>query len=93
MGMPAEHLSSVRLRPFCADDVEAMATLFGDPEVMRFSDFGVRPRDFVEEWIGRRIEDNRQAADAQLWAVVETATGKVAGYAGFSHAPERCNEN
>ncbi len=92
MGMPAEVPNSIRLRPFRADDATAMEAVFGDPDVMRFSDFGARSRGFVEEWIDQRIAQDRQAADAQVWAVVETATGKVAGYAGFSHAPERCGE-
>jgi [ribosomal protein S5]-alanine N-acetyltransferase len=72
----------LRLRPYVIDDVPAIhAVLYGDPEAMRLIDGAV---DLDET--RRRIElyiANQRSAGYSFWAVVERATGALAGGAGL----------
>lgn len=75
------------IRPFDGADVDAMAAIYGDPEVMRHVDLGVLDRDgtatLLEEY--RRAQDRRGFS---TWAVVEKASGDVVGDVGFGvYAP------
>jgi len=86
---PADR-NRVFLRDFAAFDADAMEAVFCDADVMRFSERGPRDRSFVRTWIGARIADTRTASDFRTWAVVENATGAVAGYAGLTRSEGRC---
>lgn len=70
------------IRPFDAADVDSMASVYGDPEVMRHVCLGVLDRDatiaLLEEY--RRAQDERGFS---TWAVVEKASGAVVGDVGF----------
>lgn len=69
------------LREVVADDLDALARLFADPEVMRFS-FGLRSREQTREWIER---SKRHYAEFGwgLWAVDTKADGTMIGYCGL----------
>ena len=70
------------LRPFAPDDLDALAAIYADPDVMRHISGGVRTReqtaaslaDYAEEW---------RARGHGIWAVTETATGDLLGMCGF----------
>jgi RimJ/RimL family protein N-acetyltransferase len=72
-------LSLHRLTP---DDIDFVATMLGDPEVMRFYPHPLS-RDEARDWIERQIE--RYAQDGHgLWLVRGRATGEPVGQAGLS---------
>jgi RimJ/RimL family protein N-acetyltransferase len=75
------------IRRFEEDDVDAMAGVYGDPEVMRHVSVGVLGR----EETAALLEGYRRAQDVRgfsTWAVVEKESGKVVGDAGFGfHEP------
>jgi RimJ/RimL family protein N-acetyltransferase len=75
------------IRPFEEADVDAMAEIYGDPEVMRHVYLGVldhaRTASLVEEY--RRAQEERGFS---TWAVIEKESGAVVGDVGFGvHAP------
>jgi RimJ/RimL family protein N-acetyltransferase len=75
------------IRPFEAGDVDAMADVYGDPEVMRHVCLGVPDR----ERTAALLQDYRRAQDEHgfsTWAVVEKDSGTVVGDAGLGiYAP------
>ena len=75
------------LREFEAGDVDAMADVYGDEEVMRHVCIGVLDR----ERTAVLLEDYRRAQEKHgfsTWAVVEKESGAVVGDAGFGlYAP------
>jgi [ribosomal protein S5]-alanine N-acetyltransferase len=71
----------LRLRPFVAEDVDALAAVLTDPVAMRWY---VRPftRTEVVEWIERN--QRRYTTDGYgLWAMVLESTGEVIGDCGL----------
>ena len=75
------------IRQFEPADVDAMAEVYGDPEVMEHVSLGVldraRTATLLEEY--RRAQDRRGFS---TWAVVEKESGAVVGDVGFGvHAP------
>ena len=75
------------IRTFEAADVDAMAEVYGNPEVMQHVCVGVRDREgtaaLLQEY--RRAQDERGFS---TWAVVEKASGTVVGDVGFGlYAP------
>ena len=74
----------LRLEPWGAEaHTQALAELNADPEVMRFLGGPVTHERSVEisQWIARHWQEYGFG----LWAVVERATGRVAGYNGICH--------
>ncbi len=72
------------LRNFHSADLEAMAVVFGDPEVMRFGR-GPQPKEWVRDWLRRCLEDYHQKWGFGLWAVVSKAERLVIGFCGLTH--------
>jgi len=73
----------LQLRRMAEDDVAALLTIFGDPEVMRYypAPFdGARMQGWVE-WNQRSYADHGYG----LWAVVLRATGELIGDCGLVH--------
>src|SRR4051812_45475000 len=81
--------SRLILRQFCPDDAEAMASIFGDAEVMRYGD-GVRPLQWVRSWIDDWLDTHYATWGFGAWAVVEKRTNGVIAYCGLSRFPGRC---
>ncbi len=74
------------LRYFQITDVEAMYGVFGDEEVMRFSD-GVQTKEWIQNWLQKQIE-NYQDGGFGPYAVVEKHKQEVIGYCGLSFLPD-----
>lgn len=70
------------LRAFAPSDLDALASLFADPEVMRMNGSGVRSRIETEASLATNAEQwrTRGAGD---WAVTRRATGELVGLCGF----------
>jgi RimJ/RimL family protein N-acetyltransferase len=77
------------LRPLHLGDAQAMGSVFGDPEVMRYGD-GVKAPAWVREWIARWTDDLYDRWGFGMWAVVEKPGRTVLGYCGLSRFPGRC---
>lgn len=75
------------LRRFRADDAAAMEAVFGDPEVMRYSDHGVQDAAWVAAWLSA-WEAKYLAWGFGLWAVVLREAGAVIGYCGLTRNGE-----
>ena len=73
----------VLLRPFHVADLDAMADVFGDPEVMRFGP-GPQSRDWVQRWLRGCLEDYYQKWGFGLWAVVHKPDRRVIGFCGLT---------
>jgi RimJ/RimL family protein N-acetyltransferase len=70
------------LRRFEDDDLDSIAAVYGDPEVMRHVYTGVLDR----EGAAALLEAYRRMQEEQgfsTWAIVEKASGSVVGDAGF----------
>lgn len=86
---PIVETERLRLRPFTADDADAIA-FYADPEVMRYIPGG--PRD--PETLASRFNDMLARRNAEwengafgMWAVVVKATGDVIGHCGLQRLP------
>jgi RimJ/RimL family protein N-acetyltransferase len=73
----------VLLRCFHVADLDAMAAVFGDPEVMRFGP-GPQSREWVQGWLRGCLEDYYHKWGFGLWAVVGKADRRVIGYCGLT---------
>jgi [ribosomal protein S5]-alanine N-acetyltransferase len=71
------------IRHFHVADLDAMAAVFGDAEVMRFGS-GARPREWVEKCLKGCLEDYHQKWGFGLWAVVHKPNWAVIGFCGLS---------
>ena len=73
----------LHLRPLRLDDLDALAAMFADPEVMRFIGGGPRCREDV--W-SRLLRNHGHWAllGFGLWAAEERATGRLIGQLGFA---------
>lgn len=84
--MPDAVLRTARLtfRPFAPEDLDDLARIVADPEVMRFVGEGVTlDRATAALWIARS-RDNVARYGYGTGAVVETATNRMVGWAGFA---------
>ena len=80
----APNLTTERLtlRPFTPDDLDALAAIFADPDVTRYISSGVRTREQTAAAITAYSEAWRTQGHG-VWAVTETATGRLLGLCGF----------
>lgn len=82
--MTTPELSTPRLllRAFVPEDLEALAAIFADPEVMRMNGSGVRSRAETEASLVANAEKWRTRGCGD-WAVTRRATGELLGLCGF----------
>lgn len=73
--------SRLALRRIDRDDLDFFATLFADPEVMRFS-LGVRTREQSGEWIDRAAATYAERGYGP-WGVVRKLDGTLIGFCGL----------
>lgn len=87
--MTPPELSTPRLllRPFMADDLDALAAIYADPEVMRMNGSGVRSRAETEMMLAANAE-GWQTRGSGDWAVTWRATGELVGLCGFVRPAE-----
>ncbi len=73
-------------REFVADDLDVLAGLLGDPEVMRYSWQGPRDRGASREVLAAFQRGYRQGRVGK-WALHLRASGEFVGYCGFERCP------
>ncbi len=71
------------LRPYGEDDLDELAGVFTDPEVMRFVGSGARTREQTAEVIVQANAHEREHGFS-VWAVIEAATGRLLGECGLN---------
>jgi RimJ/RimL family protein N-acetyltransferase len=83
LSVPVLTTARLTLRAYTADDLDAFAAIWGDPEVTRH--IGGQPRTRPEVWstLLRNI-GHWQALGFGYWVVTQTGTGEVLGEAGFA---------
>jgi RimJ/RimL family protein N-acetyltransferase len=69
-----------------ANDQETMRAIFCDPEVMQFSDHGVRTPEFAQRWVNDRIAEYGQEMGFGTWAVALLTSPLAIGYVGLNHS-------
>ena len=70
------------LRHLAPDDLDALANIQADPEVMRFFPSGPRSRDLTERDIDRCIATQVEHGFS-LWATIDRADGRLIGRCGL----------
>ncbi len=73
------------LRHFDLQDAEPIYQVFGDPEVMRFSD-GLKTKEWVQDWLHLCVE-RYQDWGFGPYAVVKKSSQAVVGYCGLFFFP------
>jgi ribosomal-protein-alanine N-acetyltransferase len=73
----------LRLRPYRLDDLPAMFAVFGDPEVMRFSQSGADPTPEATLSRMQKLIDHQNKLGFSLWTVEDRATGEILGDCGL----------
>src|SRR5262245_49565686 len=68
-----------------------MPAIFCDPEVMQFSDHGVRSPEFVQQWLWERIAEYA-ISTLGTWAVDCNDVPSAIGYLGLNHSTS-CRNN
>jgi len=71
------------MRPYRADDVEAMFAVFGDPEVMLYSMSGADPSPEVTKVRIQKLMDHQERLAFSLWVVEDRSTGAIIGDCGL----------
>jgi RimJ/RimL family protein N-acetyltransferase len=72
------------LRPFCEDDLEAMAAIWADPEVMRHIGEGQTRDRAASEALLTRVRRHWDEHGFGLWAVVPRGSDEPVGWAGLA---------
>jgi ribosomal-protein-alanine N-acetyltransferase len=75
------------LRHFLAADLDDMAGLFADAEVMRFGT-GPQTREWTQKWLSGCLEDYYQKWGFGLWAIVPRVERRVIGFCGLTLFPD-----
>jgi RimJ/RimL family protein N-acetyltransferase len=80
--VPELHTARLRLRPWCDEDLDALAEMYADPEVMRYiGDGSVRTRDETAAGLARmRAEWDEQGHG--MFAVELRESGELTGWTG-----------
>jgi ribosomal-protein-alanine N-acetyltransferase len=84
--MAFERLETERLliRPLTVEDLEALHTVFSDPQVMRHVPGGARDSDGTRARLQSLIDHQRENGFSK-WAVVERESGAVIGDCGLQY--------
>jgi len=72
------------LRRLVISDHEALVTLFGDEEVMEFSDDGPLDTEEVGAWLRKQIEGYRKSSGIEILAIERRSASDVIGYCGLT---------
>jgi len=86
---PVAEAEHVIIRHLRIDDGDALYHIFGDAQVMRYSD-GPKTRQWVGGWLHDYIDDHYKDWGFGMWAVVERMSCEVIGYCGLSRFKQRC---
>jgi RimJ/RimL family protein N-acetyltransferase len=80
----------LRLRLFTHDDIVALARIYGNPNVLRYLSHEAISSDHAEDAARRSVHrflDHWDAYGFGVWAIVDKASGEVAGYCGLQYVP------
>jgi len=80
--IPPIYTQRLTLRPFTKADAEALMSVFGDPEVMRFGD-GVQTAAWVVGWLNDILDRQYTIIGFGPLAVVCLAEQRLIGYCGL----------
>ena len=80
------------LRKWETRDQSHLASLFGDPEVMEFSDHGVLSPKQQVNWFNKALSVRRDDFLSGPFAIASKSTGDVVGYISLSFDPKRCDQ-
>jgi ribosomal-protein-alanine N-acetyltransferase len=86
MGVRNLETARLRLRVLQPDDLDALAELYADPEVMRFLS-GVRTREQTQTLLSEMIK-HWQDYGFGRWALIDRAGGQFVGRCGLNYLPE-----
>jgi len=76
----------LELASFTLDDIDRLARLDGDPEVMRYiADGSTKTREQTREGIERTLRYCREHPGLGIWSVVERDSGAWTGWASLKH--------
>jgi RimJ/RimL family protein N-acetyltransferase len=83
--LPEIETRRLRLRPMTLDDLPSLATIFADPDVMRYLPTG-ESRSVEETQVELTyMVDHWQQRGFGVWAVILRDTGEFAGYCGLQY--------
>lgn len=88
--MPEIETTRLQLRPYTLEDLDELAVILSNPEVMRYSPRGSIPQEKVTEVTQEILEffiQHWKQYGFGVWAVVEKATGKLIGHCGLNFLP------
>ncbi len=70
------------IREFKEEDLDELAPILADPDVMEFSSSGPLSRDEAQTYLQQRILDHYKEHGYGFWAIVSKKTKKIIGLAG-----------
>jgi RimJ/RimL family protein N-acetyltransferase len=88
--MPEIETARLLLRLYTPQDLDELASILSNPEIMRYSPRGAIPKDQVKEVTQKTLQSflrHWQQHGFGVWAVVEKATAKLIGYCGLNFLP------
>jgi [ribosomal protein S5]-alanine N-acetyltransferase len=71
------------IRRLTPDDLDALASLLADPQVMRYSYSGPRSRDSARMFIERAMASYREENGRGTWALIRKSDGAFIGFCGY----------
>jgi RimJ/RimL family protein N-acetyltransferase len=88
--MPEIETARLRLRPYTLKDLDELAAILSNPEVMRYSPRGIIPEEKVKQATQVTLEffiNHWQQYGFGVWAVVQKDTAKLLGHCGLNFLP------
>jgi ribosomal-protein-alanine N-acetyltransferase len=80
----------LHLRLFTHDDIGALARIYGNPNVLRYLSHEAISSRHAEEAARRSVHrflDHWDAFGFGVWAIIDKASGELAGYCGLQYVP------
>ena len=88
MHIPNLQTERLILREFCADDINAMANIYAEPDVARFITMDGKPQSRENAWRSMAtMMGHRALRGYGMWAAEEKSTSQLVGFVG-PHFPE-----
>lgn len=78
----------LKLRPYRPDDVAAMFAVFGDPEVMRYSQSGADPTVEATSIRIQKLIEHQVRFGFSLWVAEDRSSGEILGDCGLKQLEE-----
>lgn len=88
--MPEIETDRLRLRPYTLDDLDNLAQILSNPEVMKYSPRGAIPKEKVKQVTREILEFFSQHWEQHsfgVWAVIYKQTSRLIGHCGLNFLP------